>query len=63
MGPYSEERQHARAQSIASLLLRTKSVAVKQMWEKHLNNLARNEEDYNSRVVSLYSKKRPFIWS
>ena len=63
MGPYSEERQCERARGIASLLLRTTDPAVKKIWEKHLNNLARNESDYNARVVSLYYKKRPFIWT
>ncbi len=55
MGPYSEEQQQRRANSIASLLLMNKNKDVNRIWEKHMRNLARTENDYNARVIQVYS--------
>ena len=55
MGPYSEEQQQRRANSIASLLLMNKNKDVTRIWEKHMRNLARTENDYNARVIQVYS--------
>jgi len=59
MGPYSVEIQQQRAERIASMLLDNKiSPEVKRIWEAHLANMARNETDYNARVISLYGEKK-----
>jgi len=55
MGPYSEERQLQRAESIAALLVRGNlPETTRAMWEGHLRNLSRNEAQYNIRVVEIY---------
>ena len=59
MGPYSKERQIRRAELIASVLVNnTNNSEVKRIWEQHLANLATTEEQYNTRVVSLYGDKK-----
>lgn len=55
MGPYSEEQQQRRAANIASLLLMNKNKDVERIWKKHMHNLARTENDYNARVIQVYS--------
>ena len=55
MGPYSEERQQRRRELLAGLLLNTNlSDDMKQVYERHLNNLAHNEEEYTHRVAQIY---------
>lgn len=56
MGPYSEERQYQRAESIARLLDQPLPDDTRAMWEMHLRNLARNETQYNYRVREIYGK-------
>ena len=58
MGPYSEEMQFKRADTIVSLLQRSPDLpdTVKAMWENHLANISRNETTYNFRVKEIYSK-------
>jgi len=65
MGPYSEETQYRRAQSICNLLERSPDLPAetRAIWQNHLANLARNETTYNWRVKEIYSKltRRPLI--
>jgi hypothetical protein len=58
MGPYSEEKQYQRAESIAGLLERSPDLSdhVRSIWLNHLANIARNETTYNWRVKEIYSK-------
>ena len=58
MGPFSEERQMRRAEMIASILVNTSDPEVKRIWNQHLDNLARTEEQYNARVALLYGDKK-----
>ena len=58
MGPYSEERQYQRAAAICRLLEQDLPDETRAMWEAHLRNLAHNEETYNFRVKTIYSKLR-----
>lgn len=55
MGPYSEERQMARAEAITALLATDLEPRARQIWSNHLANLARNETTYNFRVREIYS--------
>ena len=55
MGPFSENVQTHRAEMIASLLLNNKDKDTQRIWEKHLRNLCKTENDYNARVVQIYS--------
>jgi len=55
MGPYNEDRQLQRAKSIIGLLLKDDmDKDVRKTWVSHLRRIARNEEDYNERVVQVY---------
>ena len=57
MGPYSEERQYQRADSIVRLLAQKDLPdTTRALWQNHLANLARNETQYNFRVREIYSK-------
>lgn len=60
MGPYSEEKQYQRAVAIKRLLDTNPQLdtATRAMWEGHLRNLSSNEETYNFRVKTIYSKLR-----
>lgn len=64
MGPYSEERQFQRADSIATLLKSDLPDETRAMWEMHLRNLSRNETQYNYRVAEIYKnfKGQRVIW-
>ena len=55
MGPYSEEKQYQRAESIAGLLERSPDLSdhVRSIWLNHLANIARNETTYNWRVKEI----------
>jgi hypothetical protein len=58
VGPYSEERQYQRAAAIKRLLDTNPQLddVTRSMWEGHLRNLSHNEETYNFRVKTIYSK-------
>ena len=58
MGPYSEDRQYWRAVAIRRLLDTNPQLddVTRAMWEGHLRNLSHNEETYNFRVKTIYSK-------
>lgn len=58
MGPYSGERQTRRAELIASILVNTNDPEVKRIWNQHLDNLARTEDQYNARVAQVYGDKK-----
>lgn len=60
MGPYSEEKQYQRAVAIKRLLDTNHQLdaTTRAMWEGHLRNLSNNEETYNFRVKTIYSKLR-----
>ena len=60
MGPYSEEKQYQRAVAIQRLLDTNPQLdaTTRAMWEAHLQNLSNNEETYNFRVKTIYSKLR-----
>lgn len=64
MGPYSEERQFQRAESIKALLDNNPQLdpLYKAMWEKKLKNLALNESHYNFRVKKIYQKLKKGLW-
>ena len=57
MGPYSDYAQQKRAERIATVLLKCKDKDAQRIWRQHLANLAKNETDYNARVVKLYGEK------
>lgn len=62
MGPYSEQRQLERAQAIVRLLENPNlNEDARRIWESHLKNLSRNEETYNYRVRTVWTKMRDQI--
>jgi len=57
MGPYSEQKQLQRAESLTALLRNPDLPEdTRRIWENHLANLSRNEATYNYRVREVYSK-------
>jgi hypothetical protein len=59
MGPYSEQRQLERAQAIVKLLENPNLTPdARRIWERHLQNLSRNEETYNYRVRTIWTEIR-----
>ena len=58
MGPFSEERQYQRAESIKRLLDTNPQLdpVYKAMWQDKLKGLALNESTYNFRVKTIYSQ-------
>ena len=59
MGPFDFERQQRRAELIASILLNKKlDKDAKRIWNTHLAKLARTEDVYNARAVTLYGDKK-----
>ena len=59
MGPFDFERQQRRAELIASILLNKKlDKDAKRIWNTHLANLARTDDEYNARAVALYGDKK-----
>lgn len=59
MGPWSEERQTARAENILRILANPDlPQETRAMWERHLRGLSRSEAQYNARVVQLYTEMR-----
>ena len=59
MGPFDFERQQRRAELIASILLNKKlDKDAKRIWNTHLAKLARTEDEYNARAVTLYGDKK-----
>ena len=60
MGPYSEKKQIERAGAIKRLLETNPQMneITRAMWQKHANNLAVTEEEYNARVKAIYSKMK-----
>lgn len=64
MGPYSEEKQIQRAESIKALLDNNPQLdpAYRAMWMKKINNLALNETTYNYRVKHVYQKLQKAPW-
>jgi len=61
MGPYSEELQQKRSNSL-KLVLADPNISedMKRIWKQHLNNLAVNEDEYNKRVKEIYEKVHPW---
>ena len=61
MGPYSEELQQKRRNSLKLILADPKiSKDMKRIWKQHLNNLAVDETEYNKRVKEVYENVRPW---
>jgi predicted secreted Zn-dependent protease len=59
MGPFDFDRQQRRAELIASILLNKKlDKDAKRIWNTHLAKLARTEDEYNARAVTLYGDKK-----
>jgi len=59
MGPWSEETQYRRAQSIARVLADPQLTQdARRIWENHLRGLSRSEEQYNARVRSVFTEIR-----
>lgn len=65
MGPYSEDKQMHRAESIKRLLDDNPQLdrPYRAMWENKLRALATNEESYNAIVKATYSRleKKPIV--
>jgi len=61
MGPWSEQKQSQRAESIKHLLATNPQMDdyMKSVWESKLNGLAQNEDEYNQRVKQVYSLMKP----
>ncbi len=61
MGPWSEDKQSQRADSIKHLLATNPQMDdyMKSVWESKLNGLAQNEDEYNKRVKQVYSLLNP----
>lgn len=61
MGPYSEELQQKRRNSL-KLILADPNISkdMKRIWKQHLNNLAVDETEYNKRVKEVYENVRPW---
>jgi hypothetical protein len=59
MGPYSEERQLERAAAVARILDDPNLTEwARNYWTKVAMTLSMNEEQYNARVVALYTAIR-----
>ena len=58
MGPFSEEKQYQRADSIRRLLDTNPQLddVTKAMWETKLKTLCYDEDTYNERVKQIFSK-------
>ena len=63
MGPYDIDRQHARMESVRTLLSRDNlPEEARDLWTRVLNNIALDEETYNMRVMWAYrNHKRNII--
>ena len=64
MGPFSEDRQYQRAESIKRLLDTNPQLdpVYKAMWQDKLKGLALNESTYNFRVKTIYSQMQKEPW-
>jgi len=60
MGPYSEEKQIERAGAIKRLLNDNPNLdpVYRAAWQRHANNLAITEDEYNARVKAIYSNMK-----
>ena len=59
MGPYSEQRQIERAEAVARLLSDPNlNDWAKNYWSRVAQNLSMSEEQYNARVVALFTGMR-----
>ena len=57
MKPYSEELQLKRAKALSRLVLDPDiSSEMREVYQRHLHGLARNEIEYNTRVANIYDK-------
>ena len=63
MGPYDIDRQHARMESVRTLLSRDNlPQETRDLWTQVLNNIALDEDTYNMRVMWAYrNHKRNII--
>ena len=63
MGPYDIDRQHARMESVRTLLSRDNLPQdTRNLWTRVLNNIALDEDTYNMRVMWAYrNHKRNII--
>ena len=63
MGPYDIDRQHARMESVRTLLSRDNlPQETRDLWTRVLNNIALDEDTYNMRVMWAYrNHKRNII--
>jgi len=61
MGPFSEQKQLERADSIKRLLETNPQMDdyMKSIWKKHAMNITFNEEEYNRRVKTIYCQLQP----
>lgn len=57
MGPFSEQKQIERADSIQRLLDNNPQLDdhMKSIWLNHQRNLCLNEDEYNTKVKEIYS--------
>ena len=60
MGPFNTSKQKQRKKSLEKVLkIKTLPEDMRIIWQRHLNNLAVNEDEYNARVKLIYSPLRP----
>ena len=60
MGPYSEETQNKRRANLQIVLSNPHlSEDMRRIWKTHLQNLAVNEDEYNSRVRKFFQNAKP----
>jgi len=64
MGPWSETVQFRRATAIQRLLEQDLPDYTRAIWTRHLQNLSRDENEYNARVRAIYEhmKRNPIEW-
>ena len=59
MGPWSEDRQLERAENIHRILSNPDlNPEMRKIWERHLANLSKSEDQYNARVVKIWQDMR-----
>ena len=61
MGPFSEQKQLERADSIKRLLETNPQMDdyMKSIWAKHAMNISFDQDEYNRKVRAIYSTIKP----
>lgn len=62
MGPFDYDRQHQRMEAVKQLLSQPNlPTRTRELWTRVLNNIALDEDTYNSRVMWAYRNHRKEI--